>query len=212
MIRRLASDLPSLWRAPSTTLVQRKTIARQLIDDVSVTVEGESERVAVTITWVGGHRIETRVARPVGKLSQLSYHADLVVRACVLRSEGRTYGLIAATLNAEGWQPAKRRDTFNALMASSLFESADDESTRVAHHDLEGERGENEWTLPSLAHELCMHAVTLHSWVRKGWVKGRKVTSVNPTGVWLLWADADELARLRARQAAARTRWPRAST
>lgn len=212
MIRRLASDLPALWRAPSTTLVQKKTVARQLIDDVSVTIEGESERVAVTITWVGGHRTETRVARPVGKLSQLSYHADLVARARALRSDGRTYGQIAATLNAEGWRPAKRRDTFNASMVSSLFESADDESTRVARHDVEDERGENEWTLPSLAHELGMHAVTLHSWVRKGWVRGRKVSSVNPAGVWLLWADADELTRLRARQSAARTRWPRAST
>ena len=50
---------------------------RQLVDDVSVTVE----RVAVTITWVGGHRTETCVVRPVARLSQLSYCADLFARA-----------------------------------------------------------------------------------------------------------------------------------
>ncbi len=212
-IRHLASDLPSLWHAPTTTRAQQKSIVRQLVDDVAVTVEGPTERVAVVITWLGGHRTETRVARPVGKLSQLSYYADLVARARALRSEGALHAQIAATLNAEGWRPAKRRDTFNASMVSSLLASTDDTSSRrkrrVVNDDV---RGEHEWTLPALAHALDMHAVTLHSWVRKGWVKGRKVSSVNPAGVWLLWADADELARLRALRTTPRTRWPRSTT
>lgn len=186
---------------------------RQLVDDVRVTVEGRSERVAVTIAWVGGHRTETRVARPVGKLSQLSYYADLVARARALRSEGRLLGQIAEALNAEGWRPAKRRDTFNASMVSSLLAGADDASMQRERRTVDAaERREHEWTLPELAHVLGMYAITLHSWVRKGWVKGRKVPSVNPAGQWLLWADADELTRLRALRTAPRTRWPRAST
>lgn len=147
--------------------MQKKTIARQLVDDVSATVEGDSERVAVTVTWVGGHRTETSIARPGAKLSRPSYYADLVARARALRGEGETLVQIAATLNAEGWRPAKRRDTSNASMVTSLLAGADDVSMRrVSRAVDEASRGEHERTLPALAHALAhaldTHAVTLH--------------------------------------------------
>lgn len=153
----------------------------------------------MVITWVGGHRTETRISRPVRRLTQLSYYADLLALARVLQQEGQTHAQIAAVLNAEGWAPAKRRATFNASMITSLFASAQD-----AAKPRDGERPpatphlEHEWALPALAHALGMSAITLHSWVRRGWAKGRKVPSANPVGRWLLWADEAELTRLRA--------------
>jgi Recombinase zinc beta ribbon domain/Recombinase len=211
-IRGLASDIPALWHSSSTTTPQKKTIARQLIDDISVTVEGESERVTMVVTWVGGHRTETRVSRPVGRLSQLSYYADLIERARALRREGKRYAQIAEVLNAEGWRPAKRRNDFKAPMVISLLAGGDDVSMGRDRRLPEAPRHEDEWTLPALAHALAMHAITLHSWVHKGWVKGRKVPSANPVGMWLLWADEAELTRLRALRTAPRTRWPRPVT
>lgn len=212
-IRALASDIPALWHSSSTTMPQKKTIVRQLLDEVCLTVDGESERVTMVITWVGGHRTETRISRPVRRLTQLSYYADLLARARVLQQEGQTHAQIAAVLNAEGWAPAKRRATFNASMITSLFASAQD-----AAKPRDGERPpatphlEHEWALPALAHALGMSAITLHSWVRRGWAKGRKVPSANPVGRWLLWADEAELTRLRALRTAPRTRWPRPAT
>jgi len=192
---------------------QKKTIVRQLLDEVLLTVDGESERVTMVITWVGGHRTETRISRPVGRLTQLSYYADLLDRAHALRQEGQTHAQIAEVLNAEGWAPAKRRATFNASMITSLFASAQD-----ATKPREGGRLpaaphlEHEWSLPALAHALGMPAITLHSWVRKGWAKGRKVPSAAPAGRWLLWADEAELTRLRALRTAPHSRWPRPAT
>lgn len=209
-VRRLASDIPALWAAPSTTHEQKKTIVRQLIENVTVTVVGESERVRMTITWVGGHRTETTLARPVARLRQLSYYANLSARAQQLRDEGSTHEQIAEVLNAEGWRPAKRRATFNTSMVTSLLASADDTTTSRNRRAIdESKREENEWPLPELAHHLGMCAITLHSWVRKGWVKGRKVASANPNGVWLLWAAPAEIERLRALRTAPRTRWAR---
>jgi DNA invertase Pin-like site-specific DNA recombinase len=209
-IRGLAADLPALWHAPSTTIEQRKAIVRQLIDEVGVTVEGVSERVALTVTWAGGHRTETTLVRPVAKLAQLSYYAALVSRGRALAQEGRTHAQIAAALNAEGWRPAKRRATFNASMVSSLLESeVVTTPPREPPPAVRAQCGDHEWTLAALAHALDMPSITLHSWVRRGWATGRKVPSANPAGQWLLWADDDELARLRARRTAPHTRWPR---
>ena len=44
-IRRLASDLPALWYAETTTAADRQAIIRQLVERVVVTVQGESEHV-----------------------------------------------------------------------------------------------------------------------------------------------------------------------
>ena len=53
-IRRLASDIPELWSAESTTNTERKEIVRQVIEQVVVKVEGDSERVGVHIEWGAG--------------------------------------------------------------------------------------------------------------------------------------------------------------
>ena len=50
-IRSLASDLPRVWDAPTTTRADRKELLRILTDDVTVAVEGDSEIVNVDITW-----------------------------------------------------------------------------------------------------------------------------------------------------------------
>jgi DNA invertase Pin-like site-specific DNA recombinase len=53
-IRRLATDIPTLWHASTTTAADRQAIVRQLVERVVVTVQGESERVDAQIHWFGG--------------------------------------------------------------------------------------------------------------------------------------------------------------
>lgn len=50
-----------------------------------------------------------------------------------------------------------------------------------------------------------MPIATLHTWQRVGWVHSRKVTVAS--GRWALWADPEELERLRQLRAYKRT-WP----
>jgi hypothetical protein len=69
-IRRLASDLPALWHAETTTAADRQAIMRQLVERVVVTVQGESEQVDLEVHWIGGHRTQTRRRRPVARLDQ----------------------------------------------------------------------------------------------------------------------------------------------
>jgi hypothetical protein len=63
----------------------------------------------------------------------------------------------------------------------------------------------NEWWLANLASELSMPIATLHRWQRVGWVNSRKVTVA--AGRWAIYADADELNRLRQLRDAPRS-WP----
>jgi len=55
--------------------------------------------------------------------------------------------------------------------------------------------GKHEWWLSDLADELQTTRSKLQEWALRGWVLGRK-TPVQ--GCWILWADKDELRRLRA--------------
>jgi hypothetical protein len=208
-IRALATELPKLWSSPTTTNEQRKDVVRQLLEEARLTVVGESEQVKMTLRWAGGYETTTTLTRPVGKLSQLSYYDDLVRSAEQLRREGKTLQQVAAALNAEGWRPAKRRETFNASMVNSLLASKKADHGTRAPRPLPVKLEAHEWTLPALADQLGMSRITLYSWVQRGWVQARKVPSEHPTGIWIIRADEKELERLAARRTAPRTRWAR---
>jgi DNA invertase Pin-like site-specific DNA recombinase len=205
-IHRLAADIPALWDAATTTDADRQAIVRQLTQRVIVTVLGESEKVNVEIHWAGGERTRTQIIRPVARLEQLSYHAELLERVVYLHQQGHKPVEIARRLNEEGWRPAKRRATFNAPMVAELLARRGlSGGSAGQQHKARVERDADEWTLKELALELEMPPVTLHRWVRKGRVRARQVRHAGHT-LWLLWADRSEVQRLRALRAAPR-RW-----
>lgn len=70
-IRRLASDLPALWHASTTTAADRCAVIRQLIESVTVAVRGESELVDVRIRWIDGQETRATITRPVAREDQL---------------------------------------------------------------------------------------------------------------------------------------------
>jgi DNA invertase Pin-like site-specific DNA recombinase len=196
-IRRLATDIPALWHAPTTTSADRQAIIRQLVDRVVVTVQGKSELIDVQLHWVGGHVTGARLIRPVAHLDQLSYYPRLLERVAVLHAEHQTLTAIANRLNAEGWRPAKRRQTFNKNMVQTLLVAQGLRSARRCDRDKIEDRKANEWTIAELAQLLPLPQSTLFSWLRRGWLQGRRVAQT-AHGMWLIQADDAELARLRA--------------
>jgi hypothetical protein len=202
-IRRLASDLPALWHTETTTAADRQAIIRQLVERVVVTVQGESEQVALEVHWIGGHRTQTQRRRPVARLDQLSYYPALLARAAALHQQGLRRSAIAEVLNAEGWRPAKRRQTFTAEMVRSLLVRQGLHSSKAQPRSVPHEA--NEWTLPALAYTLEMPHPTLYAWLRKGQLQARHDQG---SGQWLIRADARELQRLRALRQAPRI-WKR---
>ena len=195
-IRHLAANIPTLWHAPTTTMAERKEIVRQVVQRVVVAVQGESERVQVTIDWFGGARIKGEMVRPVARLEQLSYYPQLCDRVGQLAAEGLSAGAIAERLNAEGYRPPKRREHFGPQGVLDLLQSlgvCTKHSRRMQSPDL----AEHEWGLRELAQAIGMPHVTLYNWLYRGWVTARREEQAPHR--WILWADEAEVARLRQR-------------
>jgi hypothetical protein len=91
--------------------------------------------------------------------------------------EGRTSGQIADILNREGFRPPKRRGGFYTELVRELL------VRRGLAKEYVDRLGPHEWWLPKLA-----------DWARRGWLHSRRTP---PRWLWVLWADQQELKRLR---------------
>lgn len=188
-IRALASDLPKLWKAPSTTPAERKAMIRLLVERVIVINDDDTEWVDLVVAWVGGHETRRRFRRPVGKLAQLKDHKRLLERIHQLRHDGYSAGRIAEKLNAEGWVTPTQRNSFNERLIRSILGR---HGTVPRGPKAPPSDNPNEWWLADLAKEIEMPAVTLYGWLTRGWLKTRRVN-----GQWVAIADRTELRRLR---------------
>jgi DNA invertase Pin-like site-specific DNA recombinase len=204
-ILRLAEDMPGLWQAPEMTPQERQEIVRLLLDRVSVDVQDDSEQVHVTLHWAGGMTSQHRVIRPVARYTQLSTYPQLLARIDTLRRDGVSFAQIAAHLNREGFYPPKRTDRFNGGMVARLLSQRGLHGPRPRAMVDGSVLKPHEYWLADVARELHMPIATLHKWQRVGWVHSRKVTVAS--GRWAIWADAEELERLRQLRAYKRT-WP----
>jgi len=191
-IRGLAADLPALWQAATTTAQDRKQIARLLLERVTVLVDKPSDRVSIKLQWMGGTQTEHTLVRPVARYSQQSDPARLVRRLKELSSKGLSSSEIATKLNAAGFRPVQRAKAFNRAMVLRLQKHLG-LSRGVRHGSPEG-LGKQEYRPGGLAQQLGVSRDTIKRWMRRGWVNARQ----DQQGHHIIWADADELRRLRA--------------
>ena len=189
-IAALSSDLPALWHAPETTYKDRKEIVRHLVEKVVVHVNRNSEYVDVTIKWRGGFVSQHEVVRPVKTYEQLRDFDKLMDRIAVLRHEGHTAARIADCLNREGFSPPKRCGEFFPELVHQLLKRRGLANEKTYTDQL----GPNEWWLPKLAEQIPVSAGKLADWARRRWLHTRKTPAQR---LWVLWADKQELKRLR---------------
>lgn len=197
-IRSLASDIPALWHASTTTAQDRKAIVRCLIDRVVINVQGDTEFVDVTIHWAGGFISQHQVIRPVAEYGQLRDFDDLAKRIRKLHEAGYTSAKITNQLNQEGFRAPRTRAPYSRVVIRQLMARlglACESPGTIA-------LGPDEWWESDLARKLQMPRTTLHRWVLRGWVRFRR-TRVQ--GFRILWADSEELSRLKQLRAYAKT-------
>jgi len=189
-IAALSSDLTALWHAPGTTYQDRKEIIRHLVEKVVVHVENNSEYVDVTIHWQGGFTSHHEVVRPVRSYDQLRDLDKLMDRMATLLGESQGVAQIADTLNREGFIPPKRRGEFSPDLVRQLLSRRGLSNGKTYAKQL----GPHEWWLSKLAEAIPVSAGKLADWTRRGWLHSRKTTARQ---LWVLWADKQELKRLR---------------
>ena len=193
-IRHLATDIPALWAAATTTAADRKELVRQVVARVVVDAQGGSEQVGVVIDWVGGGQTAGRVARPVARLADLSYYPQLCARVRALVGEGLASAAIAQRLNEEGYRPPKHSACFGAQSVAALRRRLGLTHHRPRPRSREG-LGPDEWWRSDLAQALGIPRSTLENWMRYGWVSARQEEA--PPHRWVIRADPAEMARLR---------------
>ena len=198
-IRSLATDLPALWHAPSTTAADRKHLLRLLIERIDVTVIGESEQADATVTWAGGHHTTTALTRPVAKYEQLSYYPRLLERTAELADQGHAARQIARYLNDDGYRPPKRAERFAEGSVQDLLRrlnrlAPQGRNTRAPHEHL---LGTDDWWISDLCANLGIPSSTMHSWIARG--LGRRPQTPGSAAGMLqaIHADPTEQQRLR---------------
>jgi DNA invertase Pin-like site-specific DNA recombinase len=199
LIRTLAADLPALWQAETTTMPDRVRIARLLLDRVEVTVDKASERVAVRLHWVGGVTQDEALDRPVKSYANMADYAKLVAKLKSMQKQRLSARQMAEQLNAAGFRPPKRATKFTGAMVSRRLEYLGIKSRERLGSSVG--LGANEWRPGALARHLGIPRETVDKWRRKGWLHAR----LDQDGYCVLWADADEIARLRELHALPRT-------
>ena len=110
---------------------------------------------------------------------------------CGLREAGHAAPQIAERLNAEGFYPPKRSGKFTIPVIYQLLKRRALIGNERSHDEL---LGNDEWWLTDLARDLAMSHLKLRDWTNRGWLHSRKTPL---QGRWILWADQDEVARLR---------------
>jgi DNA invertase Pin-like site-specific DNA recombinase len=190
-IAQLAHNVPALWHAPTTTLAERKEIVRQIIHRVMVAGEGRSERLQITIEWVGGGTTVGIITRPISRIERLSEYPQLCERLRALAHAGYSTVEITACLAHEGFHSPKYARPFSRQSVVELMR-------RLGVHQPRRRRRpplhEHEWWLSDLERELGRSNSTLHQWRKRGWLQARWHEQSKR---WVAWADAVELARLK---------------
>jgi hypothetical protein len=120
-IRSLAQDIPQLWHADTTTAPERQRLVRFLIEQIEVSVQGETDQVEVAIRWAGGFVSHHSLARAVQRYEQLADYPRLRARIAELRAAGKSMAAVAECLNQEGFHPPKRAKRFSSGMVAGFL-------------------------------------------------------------------------------------------
>jgi DNA invertase Pin-like site-specific DNA recombinase len=192
-VRALAGDLPALWHAPSTRPSDRQAIVRHLLERIEVTVPNGTERVEVTLRWVGGYESRHEVCRPVSSYRRLQDGQRVLARVRELKQEGLSHAEVARRLNTEGCR-GPRGQEFTVPMVSFLWGRAR-AASRPSAPSAAARSGPAAlptlWRGKALADHLDVPPATVNTWRRRGWVLAQWRADR-----WVYWADEAELARL----------------
>jgi DNA invertase Pin-like site-specific DNA recombinase len=98
----LASNLRTVWSAPTTDARLKKRIVRTLIQEVVADIDDATAEIVLTVHWIGGTHSEMRLPkRRRGQRNSTSADIVLAVRQLVLIAKD---DLIAGILNRNGLQ------------------------------------------------------------------------------------------------------------
>ena len=173
-LRSLGSDLQQVWRAPTTTVRDRKELLRALLEEVMVTVNKPERCAHLTLRWKGGALTEIDLSLPRMKPRGLHTDEDTI---SLLRRLAVHYpdDVIAGILNRQGRRTASG-ERFTANQVGSLRRYR-----QIPRHEPPTESPTAELaTIRKAAQSLGVYTSTIHRWLNDGFIAGEQVTPGAP--------------------------------
>ena len=192
-IRALGEDLPALWSAPSTTPAERKQLLRLVVSEVILDQHRADGVVWVQINWQTGAHTEHWVRRRVRSYAECADRTGLRQRLGELAAARLEDEEIAATLDAEGYRPA-RGVSFNGPLIWRLrhvwrIPKPPVWATGTPPADATA------YSVAGAAQALSVFPGTIYKWLRMGRLRGEQRKKNRQ---WIIYLNAEEVARLRA--------------
>ncbi len=189
-LQRAGADLRAIFDAPTTSQRDRKLLLRTLISEICVTVDRETRRIDVQITWDGGAKtnLEPLVLRRMGQTYARSTPEETValVRHLAAHYDDETIAGVLARQHQRtgtGLRFNKRRVTelrkAHGIPAFTPTRHADDDGELV--------------TVGQAARELDVTPQTLWRWLRDGFISGEHPA---PRAPWRIRLNAELRAKV----------------
>ena len=207
-IRALGRDLPQVWRAPTTTVADRKAMLRMVIEAIALhPVEVPRRVTEVKVQWQGGQVTELEVPRPSRR--QCMRTGELAVaRLRELAAAGLRDDEIAVRLNGGGYVTGRGKSWTEwavqwARRKEGIERVAPD---RARGRPLPDRHPDGRYSVAGAAQRFGVSVQVVRGWIRRGLVAAQRERYAGYPGVW--WIVIDEAAATRLEQL---TRRPRES-
>lgn len=195
----LATDLPRIWNASTTTHAERKNLLRMLVQEVTLSpVDVPTRATRVQVLWQTGAVTELTVAR----LDKHTARATPLEAVDIIRTMIQTNNTdtdIATTLNSR----KLRTEVGQPWSAMSVRWARGHHRIQRPHSSLPGERlpdrrADGLYSVHGVAARMGVTDHIVRYWIEKGWLEGAEGGSGR---AWWFRLDRATLGRLRAAKA-----------
>jgi len=166
-IRQLASDLPALWQAPTTTFADKKRLIRCLIKSITLDAFSKPGFSRMTITWQTGATSQIEVERPHTGVRTDKDTVAMIAALAKHHPEDR----IAEILNERNILTAKGK-TWDRRRVENVQKQYHIVSACPYYTRTKGPRGDGLTAAPEAAALLGVSDSMISWWFTRGWIIG----------------------------------------
>ena len=170
----LATDLPALWAAPSTTGHDRKELLHTLLDDVVITADDTSRTARLLLHWKGGliSELTADLPRPKPPYRTSEDTVSLIGRLAAHYDDS----MITKVLN----QQKRRTATGMSFTPANVATIRKRHGIPPCHSGNAPDPDGEVMSVGQAAAELGITASTLYRWLNDGFVPGEQITPGAP--------------------------------
>ncbi len=194
-LRALGENLPKIWRASTTTAVDRKRILRFVVREVIVDQTRTPGQVWLKIVWQTGATSEHRLPRRVRSYVDAADIEGMRRRIIDLNAAGAMDGEVAETLNREGFLTA-HGGAFTGGNVWLLRRRWGVPTVKINGVEANPPRwADGSWSIQGAAIALGVTPQTIFDYLARGLLAGHQLAKGQP---WQIDLSPEQIDRLRA--------------